>query len=1086
MIATYSQPFSLHSSMSGSETDNNIPVQNETLEELQAENRRLHQENSHLITKSQLSSEVQQEFFEGLSTLVTDMKTSAKSKTPPNSPVPPPIPTPDKLPDYYGDITPKIKTDNMGPPIAANIANLLEKCWHNPFTKEEIIQCLDEQIRPSNSKAVKPLEINDDVNMTKADLNKEKNYRYLGNAVCGAGKNLAYLLDMLAAAEQKIRAEYPDDNGWIIYEDFRFDLPKATKLLLTAMKILGIANFQTGQYRRLLLADKFKSDFKRLCDKDQPFTEGKFFGPSFDAATSVITSQNKTQNQAFQQTKKSRYAKKYYNKPAPYPSQVSALQAAVTQQAMAAAAVQPPVHQQISGLNAGNIFSINQYPHAQPLLSIPSTQPPPLQPRPKTKGSRKGPGQGLPPPIDIPLPHVPVGGRLRYFLPQWTQITSDKEVLSMVAGLEINLTDIPFQYKQPSELKFSAEEVAATDSLIEELINKNAVVRCDHEPYEYVSTVFLRRKANGSYRLVLNLKNFNAYVQYVRFKMTTLKKILTLVTRGSHMVSVDLCDAYLTVWVSLAFQCLLKFTWRGQLLKFVSMPFGLGESPRKFTKLCKPPLAIIRQAGYTIAAYLDDFFQCEQSYQVCKEALLHAYSLLVSLGFLPNHNKSSYEPSQIIEALGHIINSIEMTVTLPLSKKQAIVLLCSQAVCSQTMTIRHLCMLIGKLISCLLAHPLGHLHFRSMERLKNSALKQHKGNFEAFCSLTEPCILDLQWWITTLPSAAAPIHRGNCTSVFTCDAAMSGWGSCYNGKKSHGRFTVAEQTLSINCKEIMAVLFGLKSFAQFFPNEHVLVMSDSTCTVSVVQKMGSMDNPVHDSLAREIWEFAQSKGIWLTLTHLPGVLNVESDEASRQLGTENTEWCLPVNTFQLMLEVFRSHGPVVTDLMASRLNYKIKPYYSWGPDPFSVHVNCFTIKWDSPYVYYAYPPFSIIPLLLQKINLDQATVLTVFPLWPTQVWFNRLISLLISHIHILPTDPPVFLPWDPTRPHPLQKTMLLCTAVLSGNVAKQETFQKSLLTSSSMPKLTNIKKLVGQKLQSGERFVWRGKWINIIPLFKES
>ena len=56
-----------------------------------------------------------------------------------------------------------------------------------------------------------------------------------------------------------------------------------------------------------------------------------------------------------------------------------------------------------------------------------------------------------------------------------------------------------------------------------------------------------------------------------------------------------------------------------------------------------------------------------------------------------------------------------MTVYLPLSKTESILALCQQVLHYKTITIRHLCHLIGKLVSCFVAHPLGRLHYHSME-----------------------------------------------------------------------------------------------------------------------------------------------------------------------------------------------------------------------------------------------------------------------------------------------------------------------------------------------------------------------------------
>ena len=114
---------------------------------------------------------------------------------------------------------------------------------------------------------------------------------------------------------------------------------------------------------------------------------------------------------------------------------------------------------------------------------------------------------------------------------------------------------------------------------------------------DFVSTIFLCRKSNGKFHLILNLKDFNYYVQYCKFKMETLSKILTLVEKDSWLISIDFSDAYLLVTIALSHHKLLKFVWRGQIFQFVTMPFGLSKVPRKWTKLMKPPLALIRQNG---------------------------------------------------------------------------------------------------------------------------------------------------------------------------------------------------------------------------------------------------------------------------------------------------------------------------------------------------------------------------------------------------------------------------------------------------------------------------------------------------------
>ena len=70
------------------------------------------------------------------------------------------------------------------------------------------------------------------------------------------------------------------------------------------------------------------------------------------------------------------------------------------------------------------------------------------------------------------------------------------------------------------------------------------------------------------------------------------------------------------------------------------------------------------------------------------------------------------------------------------------------------------------------------------------------------------------------------------------------------------------------------------------------------------------------------------------------------------------------------------------DLFASRINYRLKPYISYKPDPGAVAVDAFiTIQW-SQHGFYAFPPFSVIMKTLQKIQQDEATGLLLVTFGP--------------------------------------------------------------------------------------------------------
>ena len=115
--------------------------------------------------------------------------------------------------------------------------------------------------------------------------------------------------------------------------------------------------------------------------------------------------------------------------------------------------------------------------------------------------------------------------------------------------------------------------------------------------------------------------------------MDTLLKILSIAMPEMFMCSLDLTDAYLMVLIAFIFTRFLKSEWKGQLFKFLAMPFSLTEASET------TPVSDLLFRLHNISI-LRDFFQCEKTKELCRQALCFAYNLLVSLGFLPNDEKS--------------------------------------------------------------------------------------------------------------------------------------------------------------------------------------------------------------------------------------------------------------------------------------------------------------------------------------------------------------------------------------------------------------------------------------------------------------
>ena len=129
-----------------------------------------------------------------------------------------------------------------------------------------------------------------------------------------------------------------------------------------------------------------------------------------------------------------------------------------------------------------------------------------------------------------------------------------------------------------------------------------------HERDEFIPTIFLRPKKDGTHCMILNLKSLNKYVTYHHFKMDTIHRAVEMMTQGCYMCSVDLKSAYYSVAIVRSDQKYLKFSWRGKLYQFTCFPNGLAFCPRKFTKLLKPVYSTLRNLGHLSVAYIDDSY----------------------------------------------------------------------------------------------------------------------------------------------------------------------------------------------------------------------------------------------------------------------------------------------------------------------------------------------------------------------------------------------------------------------------------------------------------------------------------------------
>ena len=531
---------------------------------------------------------------------------------------------------------------------------------------------------------------------------------------------------------------------------------------------------------------------------------------------------------------------------------------------------------------------------------------------------------------------------------------------------------------------------------LEGLLVKGVITEVEHEEGEFISNVFLRPKPNGQFRLVLDLTRLNKKVEYEHFKMTSLFTAMLMLRPGAFMASVDLKDAYYSLGIQQEFKKLLRFQWEGRLYQFEAVPNGLACAPRFFTKILTPIYATLRKQGHECFFYIDDSFIIADTEEECRHSAELLATTLDSLGFVIHEKKSVLAPSQKLTFLGFELDSVDMVVRPTSDKIEKFDRVAREILELKEVSIREIAGLVGLMIAYAVALDFGAAHIKLLEIEKNVALKANKGNFDAMMTLSDKVKVDINWWVDHLPSGERIIDKGEPTVEVFTDASGEGWGAHKGTKTAGGRFINQELDDHINIKELVAILFGLQSLVRQ-KSKHIQIMTDNTTALAYVKNMGGVKSPSCNQIAKWIWDWAEEKGNWLSIAHIPGVDNVLADYKSRNF-SDDLEWELNEKLFQRVCKTF---GKPEVDLFASRVNRKLEKYVSLNYEPDSWKIDAFTFSWTNMYSY-AFPPFSVVGHVLRKIQQDGASCILVTPDWLSQWWYTALTKASTRKIRFRP------------------------------------------------------------------------------------
>ena len=482
------------------------------------------------------------------------------------------------------------------------------------------------------------------------------------------------------------------------------------------------------------------------------------------------------------------------------------------------------------------------------------------------------------------------------------------------------------------------------------------------------------------------------------------RKVKDAIQLNDWAFSLDLKDTYLHVPIHRRSRKYLRFTLRGRVYQFKALPFGLSTSPYLFTRLMTVIATFLRRRAITLHPYLDDWLARNQNRRRLLEHRQFIWSLINSLGLIINYEKSDLVPAQVFTFIGMEFLTHINIVRVPQARQMKILETVRMFSQKTSGSARDFMSLLGQLNAAADLVILGRLHLRPLQMSLRIQWKPQKLPLCHQIGMTTEILQHLKWWLQEdRYHQGIPLRMDPPSHTIFTDASLSGWGAHVEpeGLLFYGVWTEDQSQLHINVLEMKAIFLSLSRAVHKVKNSTVFVSTDNTTVVAYIRHQGGTHST---ELSEEVWNVLNlclAHNIQLLAKHIPGRFNTLADRMSRIDKLISTEWSL---NQEIANKIFQIMDFPSIDLFATRLNHRLPLYVSPITDQKALSIDALSMDWNRIHAY-AFPPFHLIPAVINKIRLSQCKIVLIAPPWPDRPWFPELLGLLVS--------PPVSLPVIP-------------------------------------------------------------------------
>ena len=582
---------------------------------------------------------------------------------------------------------------------------------------------------------------------------------------------------------------------------------------------------------------------------------------------------------------------------------------------------------------------------------------------------------------------VDVQGRLKGSIEFWrTVLNASNPVIECIEeGYKLPLLSLPPPFIAKNQ-KSATNNPSFVTEAVAELLRNRCIQTVTQKPH-ICSPLSVVSNSSGKLRLVLNLRYLNQFLLKAKFKYEDLRVAMSMFQQGDYMFSLDFKSGYHHVDIHRQHWKFLGFSWgqgrKQQFYVLCVLPFGLATACYLFTKLLRPLVRHWRAQGLRAVVYLDDGIVAVSGKKEAQIASVLVQEDLSRAGFVTNHTKCNWTPSQQCAWLGFELDLEQGKITVPQAKINALEALLKDAIGKCSLPAKALASITGKIISMSPGlGPVTRLMTRGLYTLLNTRM-----SWLQYLPLSDHVRGELGFWYNKIEKFNGHnIWMGpSAVRVVFTDASDSGYAGYTVQHGCHiaqGTWLPDESKRSSTWRELRAVRLVLEALAAKLANERVRWFTDNQNVVRILSVGSKKPDLQNETLA--IFSTSLAHCVHVEPEWIPRRDNEVADYLSRLVDYD--DWSLGHVSF---MELDRVWGPHIVDRFASYYNTQLPRFNSRFWNPGTEDVDAFTCDWQMDNNWLC-PPVNLVPRVIRHLLKCKATATLILPEWPSAPFWPML------------------------------------------------------------------------------------------------